>query len=515
VHPLLPGPKIYFALFGGVRAWRTQQPLDVGPPQRQALLSLLLAADGRVTGVSDLIDTMWGDRPSPSALNLLHRYVGQLRRTFEPDLPTRAPGRWLLRSGNGYQLLVDAVSCDLRRFRLLNEHAAGPDVAPETEVDLRLQALTLAAGPPGETLPFRLAQAAPFQAIERERMHAARAAADAALRCDRPHEVVPHLIALTARHPLDEPLHARLIDCLAATGQRAEALDVFATVRRRLTEELGIAPGRALAAAHSRVVGDAVPARPPRTTVTLPLPGLLPQSAQLPPSTRLRRPAQLPPAAELPLPTGLPSQAQLPSSAQLARPAQLPPPPVAFVGRERELAAADAILDRPGNRICAVTGLPGIGKTDFALHWAHHVAAHFPDGQLYVDLGGADGTGADPRDVLRGFLSALGIPTPDPGDEAVLAAAFHRAVRGRRLLFVLDDARGSQQVRALLPADPHCLVIATSRFCLTGVIAHEGAQPIPLETPPTGGAAPDPSPSGAPPTLAPPSSPRVTARKDH
>lgn len=50
------------------------------------------------------------------------------------------------------------------------------------------------------------------------------------------------------------------------------------------------------------------------------------------------------------------------------------------------------------------------------------------------------------------------------------------------MLFVLDDARGSAQVRAVLPGEPQCLVIATSRHCLTGLIAHEGAHPIPLES---------------------------------
>ncbi|MGK5682592.1 BTAD domain-containing putative transcriptional regulator [Actinoplanes sp. URMC 104] len=439
---LLPGPKIYFSLFGGVRAWRTQQPLQVGPPQRQALLALLLAADGRVAGVDHLIDTIWGERPSASATNLLHRHVGKLRRTFEPELPARATGRWLLRSGNGYRLLVDAISCDLRRFRLLNREAEAPGTAPETETDLRTQALALAAGPPGAGLPFPLTQAPPFAVIERELLDTARAAAAAALSCGRGGRIVPHLIALAARHPLDEPLHAALIDCLAAGGQRAEALDVYAGIRRRLDEELGVEPGPELADARRRVL--ARPEPQPRRT-----------------SARARR----------------------------AAPTQLPPAPGTIAGRDRELTAADATLTRAptaGHRICAVTGLPGIGKTHFALHWAHRVAGHFPDGQLYVDLGGADGTGAAPHDVLRGFLRALGAPAAADTSAPALAAAFHQAVRGRRLLFVLDDARGSRQVRALLPGDPGCLVIATSRFCLTGLIAHEGAQPVPLEAPPAG-----------------------------
>ncbi|WP_203842534.1 AfsR/SARP family transcriptional regulator [Winogradskya humida] len=468
---LLPGPKVYFGLFGGVRAWRNQRPLELGPPQRRALLGILLAADGRLVTVAELIDLIWGERPSASATNLVHRHVGALRRTFEPELPHRAEGRWLVRSGSGYEVRVDAVSCDLRRFRLLAERAAQPGTSPATVADLLLQALDLASGAPGEGLTFPLAQATPFRVVERERVGAAMAAADAALRCGRERQVTPHLMALSARHPLDEPLHARLIDCLAAGGERAGALAVYEDVRRRLNTELGIEPGHELGDARRRVAG--------------------------------RSPA-----------------AGRPTTLAVAVPAQLPPAPTVFLGRERELAAADAYLARfaapddraraaedrrrpgedgeraaedrrrageggeraAGHRICAITGVAGIGKTALALHWAHRNAGKFPDGQFYIDLWGDDGEGAAPAQVLRGFLTALGMRPAAGADQESLAAAFHQAVRGRKLLFVLDGARGSVQVRAVLPADPGCLVIATSRHCLTGLIAHEGAQPIPLET---------------------------------
>jgi hypothetical protein len=41
-----------------------------------------------------------------------------------------------------------------------------------------------------------------------------------------------------------------------------------------------------------------------------------------------------------------------------------------------------------------------------ALHWAHRVAGHFPDGPLYINLHGFDPTGTitTPAEVIRGFL---------------------------------------------------------------------------------------------------------------
>ncbi|WP_406373933.1 hypothetical protein OH781_40955 [Streptomyces sp. NBC_01550] len=57
-----------------------------------------------------------------------------------------------------------------------------------------------------------------------------------------------------AQHPLDEGLQAGLIELLAATGQQAEALAVYRTVRARLADDLGVDPGPELCAAQESVL---------------------------------------------------------------------------------------------------------------------------------------------------------------------------------------------------------------------------------------------------------------------
>ncbi|MBC3843005.1 tetratricopeptide repeat protein [Streptacidiphilus sp. 4-A2] len=122
--------------------------------------------------------------------------------------------------------------------------------------------------------------------------------------------------------------------------------------------------------------------------------------------------------------------------------------------------------------ISAIDGMAGIGKSALALRAAHHVRAHFPDGQLFIDLHGHT-PGMEPLDAgkaLDWFLRSLGVPPqliPQSLDER---AAFYRdRLAGTRTLVFLDNAGSTAQVRPLLPAGPGCLVMITSRKRLTGL----------------------------------------------
>jgi transcriptional regulator with XRE-family HTH domain/tetratricopeptide (TPR) repeat protein len=182
------------------------------------------------------------------------------------------------------------------------------------------------------------------------------------------------------------------------------------------------------------------------------------------------------------------------TAAPVAVPRQLPTRVPHFAGRAGELALLDSVLDEAasdrssgatGVVISAIGGTAGVGKTALALHWAHRVAHRFPDGQLYANLRGfdaANGSPADPGDVLRGFLDALGVhPERRPADVEGLAALYRSVLAGRRTLVLLDNAADAAQVRPLLPASPECLVIVTSRRELAALVAREGARLLNLD----------------------------------
>ncbi|MDR6975029.1 DNA-binding SARP family transcriptional activator [Streptomyces sp. 3330] len=245
-----------FEVLGPVRVWREERELDPGFPQQRALLALLLAHAGRPVPTSGIVDVLWAERPPASALNVVRRYVGALRRLLEPGLPPRATGRRLLRRTGGYLLEAATEEVDLLRFRELTRQGkrAAATGRPETAARHLLLALGEWRGPLVMGIPASAREHVQFTAVQRELLETARLAADAALLSGHAEQALPALRKATAHDPLDESLHARLVLVLAACGLQAEALGAYEEVRRRLARELGLTPGPELAAAHTRVL---------------------------------------------------------------------------------------------------------------------------------------------------------------------------------------------------------------------------------------------------------------------
>jgi tetratricopeptide (TPR) repeat protein len=172
-----------------------------------------------------------------------------------------------------------------------------------------------------------------------------------------------------------------------------------------------------------------------------------------------------------------------------AVPRQLPAVVGCFTGREAELAVLSGLVDRrpgvgaPAVVVSAIGGMAGVGKTALAVRWAHLVAGWFPDGQLYVNLRGYDrGEPVSAGDALAGFLRTLGVAGTDIPDGLEERARLYRSrLAGRRVLVLVDNARDGEQVRALLPGDPGCVAVVTSRDALAGLVAADGAVRLDLD----------------------------------
>ncbi|WP_308285806.1 AfsR/SARP family transcriptional regulator [Actinoplanes hulinensis] len=440
---------VQFTILGPVGARHGNLDLDLGGRQQRLILALLLAHAGSVVGITDLVDTIWSQEPPTSAVNVVHRYIGTLRRLIQPELPVRTVGTYLIRHAAGYQLRVDEDSLDLLRFRSLAGQARQV-TDPAAAVRLYIEALALWRGSCVVGLDAEARAHPAFAAIDAECARVVRDAADTALRGGHGVSlVIPALRQAAGQHPLDEALQARLVLALAADGRQAEALETFQEVRRRLDEELGMDPSPELLDAYQR---------------------LLHQRTAAP-----RSPLAPSPDAVRPVPV----------------PAQLPPDHPFFAGRTDAVTRAQALLeqDRRQGRAAvalAIDGMSGVGKSTFAIHLGHRLATAFPDGQLYVDLRGfgARQRAMCPDEALRGFLSSLGVPREAvPAELHALAGLYRSVLAGRRVLIVLDNCRDFEQVRHLLPGTPGCLAIVTSRDRITGLVTTGGAHPLPLDLP--------------------------------
>ncbi|MFE7035127.1 BTAD domain-containing putative transcriptional regulator [Streptomyces sp. NPDC057621] len=257
--------QMSFGVLGALQVRRDGVALAAGPPRQRSLLALLLARAGEATALHEVVDVLWAEAPPPSAVNLIRRYVGELRRVLEPELPSLAAGQWLLGQAGTYRLALPDGRLDLVTFRRLRtrarEHCREGD--HRRGVETYVHGLRLWRGPAAADIPAEIRGHPVFGALDRERLATAKDAADAALRGGCGALLVDELYRVADHHPLDESLQAKLMTALSATGNRAEAVAVYNDVSTRLRDDLGIGPGPQLRSALRDAVAPSAGAGAP------------------------------------------------------------------------------------------------------------------------------------------------------------------------------------------------------------------------------------------------------------
>jgi DNA-binding SARP family transcriptional activator len=449
-------------VLGPVRAWRDEEPVDLGRVGQRAVLGLLALGGGQPLSRAQLVDSLWGDTPPPSAANVIQTSIKHLRQVLEPGRPPRAPSTVLPSVGDGYALRLPADDVDLLRFRRLAGTAAGAEQAGDQHMaaDLFGEALRLWQGGPLAGIAM-LAGHPKVLALAEERRAALARYGETMIAISAAADALPALEEAAAEQPLDEAALARLIRGYQAAGRRAQAFATYYEARHRLAEELGVGPGPELVAAHAALLDEEDPrgAAVARSTV---------QGAD--PDIRSARAGRRILGHPVPL--------------------QLPADVASFTGRDHQLRRLDDLLAEVASSrnnavvISAVSGTAGVGKTALAVHFAHRVRHRFPDGQLYVNLRGFDPSGPvmSAAEAVRGFLDAFGVPADRvPTGLHAQAALYRSLLADRRVLVLLDNARDADQVRPLMPGSPGCLVLVTSRNQLTSLVATDGATPVTLD----------------------------------
>ena len=150
----------------------------------------------------------------------------------------------------------------------------------------------------------------------------------------------------------------------------------------------------------------------------------------------------------------------------------LPPQPSTFIGRAREIAEGQRLLEKA--RLVTLTGPGGTGKTRLSLRIAEEAAPQFGDGTFFVPLAPI----SDPELVPSTIAHTLGVQVS--GSEMPLPRLLDH-LKGKRMLLVLDNFEqilpAAPVVGQLLGASPALKVIASSRAPLR--ISGEQEFPVP------------------------------------
>lgn len=388
------GPPPSFRLLGPLEVLSAGEPVDLGGARPRRLLARLLLTPGRVLSVGRLIDALWDEAPPASAEVTLRSHVARVRRGLatsgvDASVVTRSPGYLLDLGHEQIDATVFERAITAGRSALANGEAATAAAMLRAALGLWRGLVLEDLGPP----PFAEAEAA---RLEELRLTALEVRIDADLALGRHRDLVGELESLADRHPFRERFCRQLMLSLVRSDRQADALEAYHRTRRRLRDELGLEPGRALAELatailrHDRVLLHDAEAGTPRTAT---------------PTTE--RPAPSPAVTLLEVIRRQP-----------------------MVGRTEELARLQrlwqAVADG-GSRVALLSGEAGVGKTRLVAEVAAEVAAH----DATVLLGHCDQTVSIPyAPITAAFAASTEVAEAfgrvSPAFQHLLASLVHR-----------------------------------------------------------------------------------------
>ncbi len=138
----------------------------------------------------------------------------------------------------------------------------------------------------------------------------------------------------------------------------------------------------------------------------------------------------------------------------------LPPNLTSFVGRERDLAEINNLVEDPACRLLTLIGPGGVGKTRLAIAAARQQLEAFPHTVCFVPLTGITSI----EGIIPSILQSLNLKQSEQGD---LRQQLIDYLKDKELVLVLDNfehlLEGVGAVTEILQGAPNVMILVTSR----------------------------------------------------
>lgn len=241
---------------------------DFLPPKPRTVLATLLMNAGQVVPISSLVEELWGPTPPASALRVVQTYVLQVRKYFASisGLTMKRVAKQVVSTHLGGYMFQGAFArldfTAFQRLALLGRQAHAR-AEYSSGISYLREAMALWRGPALVDVVRGSFLDTCQRRLDESRISALKNLAEMHLHTGCHSQALVDLASLTMEYPHHEEFHALYMRALAQSGRRAEALDVYNRLRRRLVSELGVEPGPHMQQVQHDILNSYCPSEPP------------------------------------------------------------------------------------------------------------------------------------------------------------------------------------------------------------------------------------------------------------
>jgi DNA-binding SARP family transcriptional activator len=235
---------------------RAGTSLQLGPPRPRAILALLALRGDDGVRMSEFTDLLWPADEPVSAKNVIQGQMTRLRRTLRGSISTEQGSRPAITwDGSHYKLDSSQCAIDSDRFALLV--AAGDEATATGRHEVAYEgyerALDLWRGRVVADIDCLNDHPLATELNGRKNVVLIKYA-DAAARASASSRAITRLRHSCLESPLNELLLIKLMEALAASGQRSEAVNAFRQLQDQLDRELSIGPSELAWYAYRNII---------------------------------------------------------------------------------------------------------------------------------------------------------------------------------------------------------------------------------------------------------------------